>query len=501
MPTAGRRGGRGGAGSPRPPATIAAALARWRGPAYPELADDDDGRAEATRLEELRILRDGAARRGAPDRRARRTVSWSTWRPWSMSTRCASARARCSWRRWPPRDGPPTPCGCSTTSAALLGDELGIEPSAGLTAQHAALLAGPSVAAWTPPHRLPVAATSLLGRDDLVGEAISLVGDHRVVTLSGRAGSARSRLADRGRPPPARRAAGPTRRAHRAGDRHDRLGRRSGRGRARPSTVGRAWGSTIASPAVLGDLEVVLLLDNCEHVLEPMAALVEAVVAGCPNVTMVTTSRERLRVNGERALPRAPAGARRRRTTRPSSCSWSERRRSRRGSPRGRRIWPASPRSCVASTGCPSPSSWPPPGCTRWTWRRSPPGSTAGSGSSPPARGHRAGTDRWARRWPGPSVCSATSCGARSPSSRSLRARSRPLTPSPSRRRARTHPRPSPSWRSARWSCGCPGVGTCCWRPCGPTAPTCSPRTGRRTTSVGGTPSTSSSRSKPPIAP
>ena len=61
-------------------------------------------------------------------------------------------------------------------------------------------------------------------------------------------------------------------------------------------------------PAVLGDLEVVLLLDNCEHVLEPMAALVEAVVAGCPNVTMVTTSRERLRVNGEVLCPVPPLG-------------------------------------------------------------------------------------------------------------------------------------------------------------------------------------------------
>ena len=52
--------------------------------------------------------------------------------------------------------------------------------------------------------------------------------------------------------------------------------------------------------AVLADDEVVLLLDNCEHVLDPIAGLVEALLARCPNVAVVATSRERLRVGGER---------------------------------------------------------------------------------------------------------------------------------------------------------------------------------------------------------
>ena len=50
---------------------------------------------------------------------------------------------------------------------------------------------------------------------------------------------------------------------------------------------------------VLADAEAVLLLDNCEHVLEPVAGLVERLLGACPHVTIVTSSRERLRVSGE----------------------------------------------------------------------------------------------------------------------------------------------------------------------------------------------------------
>ena len=44
---------------------------------------------------------------------------------------------------------------------------------------------------------------------------------------------------------------------------------------------------------------MLLVLDNCEHVLDPVAELTAAIVAGCPTVTMVATSREPLGVDGE----------------------------------------------------------------------------------------------------------------------------------------------------------------------------------------------------------
>jgi predicted ATPase len=55
--------------------------------------------------------------------------------------------------------------------------------------------------------------------------------------------------------------------------------------------------------AALADTEIVVLLDNCEHVLDPIAALVELLLARCRNATVVTTSRERLRVPAERLCP------------------------------------------------------------------------------------------------------------------------------------------------------------------------------------------------------
>jgi len=45
--------------------------------------------------------------------------------------------------------------------------------------------------------------------------------------------------------------------------------------------------------------ELLLVFDNCEHLLEPAAELAERVLVGCPDVRIVATSREGLRVSGE----------------------------------------------------------------------------------------------------------------------------------------------------------------------------------------------------------
>jgi predicted ATPase/DNA-binding SARP family transcriptional activator len=56
----------------------------------------------------------------------------------------------------------------------------------------------------------------------------------------------------------------------------------------------------------LADRETVLLLDNCEHLVEPVASLVETVLGRCPRVRVLATSREALAVPGEVQLPVAP---------------------------------------------------------------------------------------------------------------------------------------------------------------------------------------------------
>jgi predicted ATPase len=57
---------------------------------------------------------------------------------------------------------------------------------------------------------------------------------------------------------------------------------------------------------VLADREAVLVLDNCEHVIDAAAALASRVLADCPKVRVLATSREPLRITGEALWPVAP---------------------------------------------------------------------------------------------------------------------------------------------------------------------------------------------------
>ena len=58
--------------------------------------------------------------------------------------------------------------------------------------------------------------------------------------------------------------------------------------------------------AVLGAAPALLVLDNCEHVLDPAASLVECVLAGCGGSSVLATSRSALRVADEDVLVVAP---------------------------------------------------------------------------------------------------------------------------------------------------------------------------------------------------
>ncbi|WP_219418537.1 LuxR C-terminal-related transcriptional regulator [Pseudonocardia nigra] len=62
-------------------------------------------------------------------------------------------------------------------------------------------------------------------------------------------------------------------------------------------------------PALVGalrDRELLLVLDNCEHLLDGVAQVASAVLAGCPRVTVLATSRSKLGVAGERVWPVPP---------------------------------------------------------------------------------------------------------------------------------------------------------------------------------------------------
>jgi predicted ATPase len=57
--------------------------------------------------------------------------------------------------------------------------------------------------------------------------------------------------------------------------------------------------STEAIASAIGDKKVLLVLDNCEHVIDAAARLVEAVVRLCPLTSILATGREALRIDGE----------------------------------------------------------------------------------------------------------------------------------------------------------------------------------------------------------
>ena len=125
--------------------------------------------------------------------------------------------------------------------------------------------------------------------------------------------------------------------------------------------------------AALAPSQGLLVLDNAEHVLDPVAELAERLVAEAPGIVVLVTSRERLALDQEavRTLPPlpVPVGAD---ATSPSVRLFLARAGAlpelRRRATAGSR---SSPRCAGAWTGCRWPSSSAPPapprsGCPRW---------------------------------------------------------------------------------------------------------------------------------------
>ncbi len=283
---------------------IDAVLARWRGPAYPDLADLEDGLIEAARLEELRI-------RAIEVRAAQRLVRGDSHGLVVELTSLAEQHPL----RERPRELLMTALAAEGRHAealrvyddfrCVLADELGIEPSPALTAQHGELLTHRGFAAWSPSTRIPVPATSFIGRETLVADVVDSVAEHRLVSLVGPGGVGKTRvLVEAGH---RLRAANPQRSVvmcELATANEETAVDAVATALAIEARPGIGLTERVA--AVLADADVVLLLDNCEHVLDPIAALVERVVAASPLVSVLTSSRERLRLPDERVVTVPP---------------------------------------------------------------------------------------------------------------------------------------------------------------------------------------------------
>ena len=148
------------------------------------------------------------------------------------------------------------------------------------------------------PNNLPLQPTSFVGRDQELEEAIKLLTGSRLLTVTGVGGSGKTRLALQ--------AATSLLDAFRDGVWLVELApvaEPDGVARAIAATLGVREQSGQTLEAVLIDhlrsLELLLILDNCEHLLDPAAWIVQRLLAAAPQIRILATSREMLGVAGE----------------------------------------------------------------------------------------------------------------------------------------------------------------------------------------------------------
>lgn len=198
-----------------------------------------------------------------------------------------------------------------------LADELGVDPSPALQEIHLRVLrAAPEPRpAAAPRTNVPAQLTSFVGRDADLAAVTALLDRHRLVTLVGPGGAGKTRLA------------GET--AGRVLDRFPdgvwltELAPVTGGAEVPQAVLGaiglaetRSRDQPAPSTAdamtrlvdLLADRCALIVLDNCEHLIEPAARTAAELLARCPRLRILATSREPLGITGESLAPVAPLG-------------------------------------------------------------------------------------------------------------------------------------------------------------------------------------------------
>jgi predicted ATPase/DNA-binding SARP family transcriptional activator len=285
---------------------VAAALALWRGPALQGLTATAWFSAEASRLQTLHV--------DALEERFEVALALGEHRELTPALRSALADNPFRERLWGQlmlalyRSGRQADALETFQEARrALGDELGLEPGLELRRLQEAILAhAPAVAAVPVDRRrrgnLPALATSFVGRDDELRQVAALLGEHRLVTLTGPPGVGKSRLA-------LEVARGLEEECPdgiwlvdfvRAGDAQDAV-------RLVADVVDVRGSDPLARvTSRLRDAAACIVFDACEHVLDEAARIASTLLAQCPRVRILATSREALRVPSEARVPIAP---------------------------------------------------------------------------------------------------------------------------------------------------------------------------------------------------
>jgi predicted ATPase len=144
-----------------------------------------------------------------------------------------------------------------------------------------------------------VQASSFVGRERELVELEGMLASSRLLTLTGPGGCGKTRLALQAA-------------ANLAEDFEDDIGFVELAPLSAPELVAEAaaralnvrWGAGLSPAEALLDFlaprETLLLLDNCEHLIEGCAELADVLLRSCPGLKILATSREALRVPGER---------------------------------------------------------------------------------------------------------------------------------------------------------------------------------------------------------
>ena len=281
------------------PEDIRHALALWSGELLPEDLYEDWAAPHRDRLSAVRTRLVGDLARalmagGLPDQALALLEPLAVERPLDEDVhRSLLVALAATGRRWDAaaaferlRDG--------------LAESYGVAPEPETTAVYRRLFVGGAPDPGTCPHNLPTLSTSFVGRHRELAELGRLLDRTRLLTLTGPGGAGKTRLAvelAHGQVASSRWADGVWL-VELAGVTH---------GDGVPSAVGGALELSLEGnrpwiPALVDQLSsraILLILDNCEHVLDAVVPLATELLARCPDLVILATSREPLGHPGE----------------------------------------------------------------------------------------------------------------------------------------------------------------------------------------------------------
>ena len=319
-------------------AVLREALRLWRGPALADVADAPFAAGPVARLEELRLAAtedrieaDLAFGRGAELAPELEELAVE----YPLRERLRGQLMRALYLAGRQGDA----LNVYQETRELLADQLGVDPSPALSEVHLAILRGdvrapagngarPAVAASsappdTAPRRgnLPAQLTSFVGRDEELNRVAKLLDEARLVTLTGPGGTGKTRLAIEAAARLADQAPDgmwfvPLAPVRDAIDVPQAV--LSALGIAEATRPADSVWLTVLPPLdrltdALASQRLVLVLDNCEHLIAAVAELAGRLLAAAPGLRILATSREPLGVIGETlcpvpALPLPPPG-------------------------------------------------------------------------------------------------------------------------------------------------------------------------------------------------